>query len=324
MGLLVMIKRTIFWVKNMPAQYLEMLTKYWQTPLIISVMIIVLHVILTMTTDVVANKFYQQGLKISMIAMLTWAAIQAVRMTRDIIVSRSLQGGGNNLDVQRINTQVSILVKIIVRVLLVVGISSVLITFPQIRELGISILASAGIAGVIFGFAAQKSLGSVLAGVQIAFTQPIKIGDEIVVEHESGVVEEINLTYVVMRTVDKRHFVIPINYFIDHIFQNWTRNSSELVGVVYIEVDYTAPVNKIREELDIILQETDLWDGRIKSLQVSNAKSQTIELRILVSACNPAAAWNLRCYVREKIITFLQNNYPQCLPKMRLELKQVV
>ena len=162
-------------------------------------------------------------------------------------------------------------------------------------------------------------MGSILAGVQIALTQPIKISDEIAVNNETGTVEEINLTYVVMRTVDKRRLIIPINYFIENIFQNWTRNSSDLLGVVQIELDYTAPVQEIRKALDLILEETGLWDKKTKSLQVIAAKSQTIELRIMVSALNSLDAWNLRCYVREKLIEFLQNKHPYCLPKVRME-----
>jgi small-conductance mechanosensitive channel len=317
-----MIKKMVFLLKNIPNEYLEPFRKYWQKPLIVGSIIVALYIVPSFIPSVSNCSTYNHILIILTIIVLTWLAIQAIRMVRDIIINNSFQRCHNRLDAQRINTQVDILVKIITVASIVIGISLVLITFPQIREIGISILASAGIAGIMLGFAAQKSLGSILAGVQIAFTQPIKIGDEIVAENEVGTVEEINLTYVVICTMDKRRLIIPINYFIENTFQNWTRSSSDLLGVIYMEVDYTAPIKKIREALDLILQETSLWDKKVKILQVTDTKSRTIEIRILVSALNSSDAWNLKCYVRERLIEFLQCNHPHCLPKIRLELNK--
>ena len=306
-------------LKNIQGEHLRLFTKYWKKPLVISSIIIAICIILPVSVKKIG--VYDQISTILTIGILTWLVIQTVRTIKDIIINNGFRHHQNNLDAQRINTQVGILVRIITLVLVLVGISLMLMTFPQIREIGISILASAGIAGVVLGFAAQKSLGGILAGVQIALTQPIKIGDEVVVENEVGTIEEINLTYVVMYTIDKRRVIIPIHYFIENIFQNWTRNSSDLLGVIYMEVDYTAPIQKIRNALDSILQETSLWDKKVKALQVVNAKPQTIELRVLASASNPTDTWNLRCYVREKLIEFLQENHPYCLPKVRLVIE---
>lgn len=317
-----MLTTVIFLLKKLQGKYLELYKKYWQKPVGLGLVIIILYVLQVLIVAVKKSNFYEHALTVLIIITLTWFLIQALRMIKDLMVVRISQNCSNKLDAQRINTQMDILVRITTVALGAIGVSLVLMTFPQIRQIGISILASAGIASVILGFAAQKSLGSVLAGIQIAFTQPIKIGDEVWVENENGVIEEINLTYVIMRTTDKRRVIIPINYFIENIFQNWTMNSSDLLGVVYIEVDYAAPVQKIRDALAVILEGTTWWDKKTKILQVTNSKAQTMELRILVSAINPTCAWNLKCYVREKLIEFLQNNYPDCLPKMRLELSK--
>lgn len=299
--------------------YVRVLMGYCKLPVLLSIIALTTYTVLPLSVKKTDN--YNQVATIMIISLLTWLAVQAIRAVRDVTISNSFKRHPHNIDARRINTQVSILVRTAIIILVIVGISLVLMTFPPIREIGVSILASAGVVSLMLGFAAQKSLVNIFAGVQIALTQPIKIGDEVVVENEAGVIEEINLTYVVMCTMDQRRLIIPINHFIEKIFQNWTRNSADMLGIVYIEVDYTAPVQKIREALDVILQTTGLWDKKVKSLQVYNTKTSTIELRILVSAANPDDASSLRCYVREKLIEFLQNNHPYCLPKVRMDIK---
>ena len=185
------------------------------------------------------------------------------------------------------------------------------------RHVGTSILASAGIASVIIGFAAQRSLGTLVAGLQIAITQPIRIDDVVIVENEWGRIEEITLTYVVVRIWDLRRLVVPISYFLEKPFQNWTRVSAHLLGTVMLHVDYTVPLNVMREELDRILEQSKLWDHKVKVLQVTDTTDRTLELRALVSAGNASAAWDLRCEVREAMVDFLQRNYPECLPRTR-------
>jgi small-conductance mechanosensitive channel len=199
---------------------------------------------------------------------------------------------------------------------------AVLSQFEFFDTLARSLLASAGIAGLILGFSAQKVLGNLLAGIQIAITQPIRLDDVVIVENEWGWIEEITLTYVVVKIWDLRRLVVPISYFIEKPFQNWTRISADILGTVFMYGDYTIPVAKLREELTRILQSTDLWDGKVDCLQVTDAKEYTLELRALMSAEDSPKAWDLRCLVREKLVAFVQENYPQCLPKFRTELKQ--
>jgi hypothetical protein len=174
-----------------------------------------------------------------------------------------------------------------------------------------------GVSGIIVGFAAQRSLGNLLAGLQIAFTQPLRLDDALVVEGEFGKVEEITLTYVVLRLWDQRRLILPINYFLEKPFQNWTRSSSEIMGTVFLHLDYSAPFDKIRQEFMRLLDASDLWDKRVGGMQVTDTTESAVEVRLLVSAVNSGNAFDLRCYIRENIIGFIQQNYPDCLPKAR-------
>jgi small-conductance mechanosensitive channel len=179
------------------------------------------------------------------------------------------------------------------------------LSFESVRKLGAGLLTGVGIGGIIIGFAAQKSLGNLLAGFQIAFTQPIRIDDVLVVEGEWGRVEDITLTYVVLNIWDQRRLILPINYFIEKPFQNWTRTTAEILGTVFLYVDYSVPVDKLREELTRLLKASPLWDQRVGILQVTDSKENTLELRALVSARNSSQAFDLRCYIRENLIKFL-------------------
>ena len=190
-------------------------------------------------------------------------------------------------------------------------------TFDSIKQVGLSIFASAGLAGVILGLAAQKMLGTVLAGFQIAVTQPIRLEDVVIVEGEWGWIEEITLTYVVVRIWDKRRLVVPTTYFIEKPFQNWTRVSADILGTVYIYTDYTVPFEALRTELTKILKSDKNWDGNVNVLQVTNSTEKTVEIRALMSAADSPTAWNLRVNVREKLIEYLQDKYPKSLPKTR-------
>ena len=304
-------------------EYLALLKKYWYKPLMIGITIIIMQLGTIFIPYLRNSNTYNHTLMIISIFTVTWLAIQFIKTIRDIIINKGFRSSRSNLDAQRINTQMGLLVNVITIVLAIIGTALVLMTFPQIRKIGISILASAGFAGIVLTFAAQKMLGKVLAGIQIAFSQPIKIGDHIVIEGamgkgEMGVVEQINLTYVVMSTTDQRNFVIPINYFVENIFQNWTINSSDSLGVVYIEVDHMASIPKIRIALDIILKEHGLWDGKLKKLQVIEAKSQTLVLRIMASASSPLNAQKLQYDIREKLVEFLRDNHPDFFPQLRL------
>ena len=228
----------------------------------------------------------------------------------------------DNLAARRIHTQIQILRKVLVVVIGVLALAISLMTFEKVRQLGTTILASAGIIGIIVGIAAQKSIATLLAGLQLAVTQPIRIDDVVIVENEWGRIEDITLTYVVVRIWDLRRLVVPMTYFLERPFQNWTRISADLLGTVFLYVDYTVPVEAVREELKRITKNSPLWDKHVCTLQVTNTTERTLELRALVSAADASQAWNLRCEVREKLIEFLQANYPEALPKMRAELRQ--
>jgi small-conductance mechanosensitive channel len=199
----------------------------------------------------------------------------------------------------------------------IIATGSILMLFDPVRQFGTSILASAGIAGVVLGFAAQKTLGNVLAGIQIALTQPLLIDDIVVVEGEFGQIEEITLTYVTVRTWDLRRLVLPITYFIEKPFQNWSRVSTELLGTVILYLDYQVPLGELRKELKRLVENNPKWDQRVCGLQVTDTKQSTIEVRALVSGTDPGKTFDLRCEVREGLIEFLRRDYPESLPRVR-------
>jgi small-conductance mechanosensitive channel len=202
----------------------------------------------------------------------------------------------------------------------VFALSVMLMTFPSIRNVGISLFASAGVAGLAIGMAARPMLSNIIAGIQIALTVPISIDDVVIVEGEWGWIEEIGSTYVVVRIWDLRRLVVPLSYFIEKPFENWTRRTADILGTVFVYTDYTVPVDEVRQELLRVLKTSDLWDGKTWGLQVTNASERSVELRALMSSANSSASWDLRCYVRERLIKFLQERYPQSLPRLRAEL----
>jgi small-conductance mechanosensitive channel len=253
------------------------------------------------------------------IGAVAWLMRRMVTMIRKMAVARFPVDVEDNLEARRIQTQFHVFERVATGLIVIATIAIMLMTFQQVRQFGVSLLASAGLAGIVIGFAAQKSLGTLLAGIQIAFSQPIRIDDVVIVEGEWGRIEEITLTYVVVKIWDERRLVVPITYFLDNVFQNWTRTSAQLLGTVFIYADYNIPVEEVRQELRHILESTDLWDGRVCVLQVTAADEKSIELRALMSAEDSSKAWDLRCYVREKLITFMQERFPESLPRIRVQ-----
>ncbi len=223
----------------------------------------------------------------------------------------------DNLRERKIRTQLQFVRKFMVTLIIILTISAILLSFESMRRIGTGLITGVGVGGIIAGFAAQKSLSNLFAGFQIAFTQPIRIDDVLIVEGEWGRVEEITLTYVVVCIWDQRRLILPINYFIEKPFQNWTRISADILGTVFIYADYTLPVQAVRDELTRLLHLNALWDKRVNVLQVTDVKEHTMELRALMSASNSSQAFDLRCYVRENLVTFIQQNYPESLPKTR-------
>lgn len=223
----------------------------------------------------------------------------------------------DNLRERKIRTQLQFIRKLAISLIIILTVAAILLSFENMRKIGSYLLTSVGVGGIIVGFAAQKSLGNLFAGFQIAFTQPIRIDDVLIVEGEWGRVEEITLTYVVVCIWDQRRLILPITYFIEKPFQNWTRISADILGTVFIHADYTLPIEAVRNELTRLLESNDLWDKRVNVLQVTDSKENTIELRALMSASNSSHAFDLRCFVRENLVSFIQKNYPESLPKMR-------
>ncbi|MBU0682804.1 MAG: mechanosensitive ion channel family protein [Candidatus Omnitrophica bacterium] len=261
-------------------------------------------------------------LNLWLIASCGFLLIKAVFMAREMILSQYDVEARDNLLARRVYTQIGVISNIIIVGIILLTVSFILMTFPAVRQIGVSLLASAGVLGIVLGFAAQKTLGNIIAGIQIAISQPIRLDDAVVVENEWGWIEEITLTYVVVRIWDLRRLVLPISYFIEKPFQNWTRTSADIIGSVFLYVDYTVPIEEVRQELYNILEKSPYWDKKVKVLQVTNTTERTVELRALMSAADSPTAWNLRCEVREKLIEFLQKKYPKGLPRTRVELNK--
>ncbi|MBV8754261.1 MAG: mechanosensitive ion channel family protein [Hyphomicrobiales bacterium] len=260
------------------------------------------------------------ALLIAFIILAGWIGVIAVRLAGQIYARRLRDDTGGDLLARKHLTQVRILERTVTVLIVIVAAACVLITFESVREYGVSLFASAGIAGVIAGLAARPVLSNLFAGLQIAIAQPIRLEDAVIVENEWGRIEEITGTYVVVRLWDLRRMIVPLSYFIEKPFQNWTRHSPALIGSVLIYVDYTVPVARMREELTNIVSRSKLWDGQVVNLQVTDARNDTIELRALVSAADAGATSDLRCEVREALIAFLQREYPGALPKRRAEV----
>ncbi|RFZ85056.1 mechanosensitive ion channel family protein [Mucilaginibacter terrenus] len=248
--------------------------------------------------------------------------MNGIRILEDYVYHKYNFNKADNLKERKIRTQLQFVRKLANVLIILLTLALILLSFESVRKIGAGLLTGVGIGGIIVGFAAQKSLGNLLAGFQIAFTQPIRIDDVLVVEGEWGRVEDITLTYVVLNIWDQRRLILPINYFIEKPFQNWTRTTSELLGTVFLYVDHTVPVDKLREELTRLLNNTPLWDKRVGILQVTDVKEATIELRALVSAVNSSTAFDLRCYIRENLIKYLAENHEGSLPKRRLAIDQ--
>lgn len=237
-----------------------------------------------------------------------WLIVQFTDVVGDMVRERFQSDGDNNLAERKVLTQLQYIKRVTAILVIFLAIAFILLQFDGVRELGAGLLTSAGVAGIIVGFAAQKSIANLLAGFQIAFTQPIRMDDVVIVEGDFGRVEEITLTYVVVRVWDQRRIVLPITYFIEKPFQNWTRQSAELLGTVYLYTDYGLPIAALREKLTEVLENHPLWDRRVNQIVVTDAKADTLELRALVSGRNASEVWDLRCHVREQLITFVQQN----------------
>jgi small-conductance mechanosensitive channel len=262
----------------------------------------------------------RHGLGLGLIAGFAWLVIATSKVIDDALGVHFRMDVSDNLAARRVHTQARVLRRSITVVIVILTIGAMLVTFPQVRELGASVLASAGLAGIVVGFAARPVLQNVIAGIQIAIAQPIRLDDVVIVEGEWGRIEEFTATYVVVRIWDQRRLVVPLNHFIENTFQNWTRTDADILGTVFLYADYTVPVEEVRQELHRLLLASDRWDGRAWGLVVTDTTDRAVELRALMSAPDAGTAWDLRCEIREKLLAYLQQRHPAALPRVRAEL----
>ena len=259
-------------------------------------------------------------LLIVFVLAIGWGAFNALDLASVTYLHRFRVDLADNLLARKHLTQVNILRRALQTLVVIITIGAALMTVEAVRQYGVSLFASAGAAGLIVGLSARPVLSNLLAGVQIAITQPIRLEDAVVVEGEWGWIESIASTYVVIRIWDLRRLIVPLTYFIEKPFQNWTHQTADLLGAVLLNVDYSVPVDRVREKLQEIAHASSAWDGKVAVLQVTDTPGHMVQLRALVSARNSGEAWNLRCEVREKLLKFLQEEYPEALPRQRAEL----
>ncbi|MBA4266404.1 MAG: mechanosensitive ion channel protein MscS [Comamonadaceae bacterium] len=263
----------------------------------------------------------QHWIGLCLMATLTWLLARAVHGAASGVMDANPVTVADNLAARRIRTQTQVLSRVLQGLVVLVGVSLMLMTFPAVRQVGTSLLASAGVVGLVAGFAARPVLGNLIAGLQIGISQPIRIDDVVIVENEWGVIEEITGTYVVVRIWDQRRLVVPLQYWIEKPFQNWTRTTSELIGTVFLWVDYRMPLAPLREALQRACEMSEHWDKRFALLQVTEAGERAMQLRCLVTSASAPAGWDLRCHVREYLVDFMQREYPQFLPRQRAEVE---
>ena len=263
---------------------------------------------------------WQRTTVIVLIACACWLLVRVLVVGERILLARMPIEVADNRRVRRVRTQVTLLRRVTAAVVIVLGLATCLMTFPQLRTFGASLLASAGLAGIVAGLAAQTTLANVFAGLQLAFTDAVRIDDVVVVEGEWGWVEEITLTYLVLHIWDERRMVLPTSYFTSTPFQNWTRSQARILGAVTLHLDYAAPLAALREHAEAVIAASPRWDRRDWVLQVIETTESTMVIRVLASAVDAPTSWDLRCEIREALLTFLQQNHPEALPAKRVIL----
>lgn len=256
---------------------------------------------------------------LALVATLTWLLVRAVSSARDTIVELHPVTVTNNLSARRIQTQTRVLARSAIALIVLIGAGLSLMTVPALRQIGTSMLASAGVAGLVVGFAARPIFTNLLAGLQIALTQPIRLDDVVIVEGEWGRIEEITGTYVVVKIWDQRRLILPLQWFIEHPFQNWTRHSAEILGTVSLWLDYRVPLAALRTEAQRLCDTSPLWDRRLLEVQIVDTSEHAVQVRVLISAANADHAWHLRCALREGLIAYLQQHWPASLPRLRVK-----
>lgn len=302
--------------------FIAMLLARTEGPARLAVSLLAVAVVMpAVRLDPVVTEVIVHLLVIGFVALLAWIAIRAVDLSAVLYLRRYRMDAEDNLLARKHFTQVQLLKRATHTLIIVVATAAALMTFDSVRQYGVSLFASAGAAGLILGFAARPVLSNLIAGVQLAVTQPIRIGDSVIVEGEFGSIEDITSTYVVVKVWDLRRLIVPLTHFIEKPFQNWTRDDTAGMGGVMLQLDFAAPVERVRAKAEEIVRASPLWDGAVFNVQVTEFKERTIELRVLVSAPNAGALWDLRCAVREQLLAFLQQELPDALPRSREQVQ---
>ncbi|MDR5787346.1 mechanosensitive ion channel [Caballeronia sp. LP003] len=304
-----------------PYPLMSVVLRYIDTPALILLIILGLGFMIFEAPDTLPFIGVLRDVEtVALIVALTFLAARSAGAVGEAIVQAHPLDTDDNLNARRIHTQARVLARSVMVVIVIIGFGAALMAFPSVRQIGASLLASAGVAGLVAGIAARPVLGNLIAGLQIALSQPIRLDDVVVIQGEWGRVEEITGTYVSIRIWDQRRLIVPLQWFIENPFTNWTRNSSQIIGTVFLYVDYRMPLAPLREELERILEHAPEWDGRVQVLQVTDATDRAMQLRVLVSSFDSALNWDLRCRVREGLVNFVQATYPHYLPRARADL----
>lgn len=264
----------------------------------------------------------EHGASLALIIAATWLAARAIDAMSAIVVLLNPADMADNLRARAVATQARVVGRALKTFAIVLGIAAALITFPGVRQLGATLLASAGVAGLVAGLAARPLLSNIIAGMQIAITQPIRIDDVVIVEGEWGRIEEITGSYVVVKVWDERRLVVPLRWFIENPFQNWTHTGAQVIGTVFVWADYAVPVAQVREEFLRLCREAPEWDGRVAGLQVTDANERAVQLRGIASSADASRNWDLRCKLREGLVDYLQRRHPQHLPRVRARVEE--
>ncbi|RKT27253.1 mechanosensitive ion channel-like protein [Paraburkholderia sp. RAU2J] len=308
-----------------PHPLISVVLRYIDKPSLFVLVILVLEAVWSEAPDTLR---YIEPIRdvaaIALIAALTWLSVRSAAAIGEAIIRAHPLDSADNLQARRIHTQARVLARSVMILIVIVGTGGALMTFPNVRQVGASLLASAGVAGLVAGIAARPVLGNLIAGLQIALSQPIRLDDVVVIQGEWGRIEEITGTYVSVRLWDQRRLIVPLQWFIENPFTNWTRSSSQIIGTVFLFVDYRMPLAPLREELARIVESAPEWDRRVQVLQVTDGTERAMQLRALVSSLDSGLNWDLRCRVREGLLDFIQRHYPQYLPRTRADVSAEV
>ncbi|MCC5868755.1 MAG: mechanosensitive ion channel [Gammaproteobacteria bacterium] len=259
----------------------------------------------------------RQATWVVQVLAIAWFLARLLMVAEDVIVSRLGVEKADNLRARGMQTQLKVVRQIIVLVVVLLALIVILMSFERLRELGTGLLASAGLAGLVLGLAAQRTLSNLIAGFLVAIAQPIRMDDVVIVEGEWGRIEEITLSYVVVAIWDRRRLIVPISYFLDRPFQNWTRTESKILGPVMLHLDYRVPVDAVRAKVESLVKDHPDWDGEVCGVQVVDTTPREVTVRVLISAADSGRAWDLRCFLREALIGWLAEDYPEALPRTR-------